>query len=144
MEEIVARSSRNVFATVFLYAFSGFIMKGGFILPYPIYEILFFILSCFLFFKAIELKLNKSFFVFVSILSFLWMISSIFFLQLFVSHQTLDSIIQFLPFTDILIGLFYLGFVLIRYRNEFVRFKILHFLFTFLLLTKWTMYLYNF
>jgi hypothetical protein len=144
MEEIVARSCRNVFATLLLYAISGYFTKGGFLFPYPIYEVLFFILSCFLLIKAIELKINKLFFAYILFFSFLWMINSIFFLQLIFSHQSLDSIIQFLPFADFLFALFYFGFIFIRYRNEFVRFKNLHFLFTFLILTKWIMYLYNF
>ncbi len=144
MEEIVTRSCRNVFTTLLLYAISAYFTKGGFLFPYPIYEVVFFILTFFLLKKAMELKINKLFFAYILLVSFLWTISSIFFLQLIFSHQTLDSINQFLLFSDFIIGFFYFGFLLIKYKNELIKYKNLHFLFTFLLLTKWIMYLYNF
>jgi hypothetical protein len=143
MKEIVAKSCRNAFATVFLYAISSFLSKGGFILPYPVYEILFFVVSIFLYFRSFQLKQDLAFFRFLMIISFVWMCFSIFFLQIILPHQYLDSFTSFFPISDLLICLFLVLISVFRYRANLKEYKSIYFLFSFLILSKWGMFLFQ-
>jgi hypothetical protein len=143
MEEIVAKSCRNAFATVFLYAIFTFISKGGFILPYPIYEILFFVVNTFLYFKAFQLRVNLLFFKVLLIVSFVWMSFSIFFLQLIFPHEWLDSLVSYFPITDILIALLFILISIIKLKLFVNQYKPIYILFLFLLISKWGMFLFQ-
>jgi hypothetical protein len=143
MEEIVAKSCRNAFATVFLYTIFTFISKGGFILPYPIYEILFFILNVILFFKAVQLKQDLQFFRFLLIVSFLWMIFSIFFLQIILPHELVDSLVTYFPISDIFIAIFIALISFIKLKLFVNQYKPIYILFLFLFISKWGMFLFQ-
>jgi hypothetical protein len=139
MQEIVAKTCRNAFATIIMYAVSIYISKGGFILPFPVYEVLFFILVCYLFIKAAQNKIDFSFFVFLLILSICWMFSSLISLQLILPHQWLDSMISYFPIIDVIIVILFSLVTFLKFKTCLVKYKSVYFLFAFLIITKWVM-----
>lgn len=143
MQEITSRASRNVFATVFIYAFSIFLSKGGFILPFPIYEVLFFILSVYLLANAYSLKTDLSFFIFLTSLSFIWMSCSLISLQLLLPHQWIDSLMDLLPILDIVVILGLCLFTWFKYKAMFKKYLPVYLLFAFLMVTKWGVLLFG-
>ena len=143
MQELTSRASRNVFATVFVYAFSIFLSKGGFILPYPIYEVLFFILSVYLLANAYSLKTDLSFFIFLTSLSFIWMSCSLISLQLLLPHQWIDSLMDLLPILDIVVILGLCLFTWFKYKAMFKKYLPVYLLFAFLMVTKWGLLLFG-
>jgi hypothetical protein len=143
MQEITSRASRNVFATVFIYAFSIFLSKGGFILPFPIYEVLFFILSVYLLANVYSLKTDLSFFIFLTSLSFIWMSCSLISLQLLLPHQWIDSLMDLLPILDIVVILGLCLFTWFKYKTMFKKYLPVYLLFAFLMVTKWGVLLFG-
>ena len=143
MQEITSRSSRNVFATVFIYALSIFLSKGGFILPYPIYEVLFFILTCYLLIRSRQSKVDFTYFLFLFIIAFSWMSSSLLSIQFFLPHQWIDSFMDLFPFVDaaVILGLFLL--TLYKFKTMFKKYLAVYLLFAFLIVTKWGVLLFG-
>ena len=139
MQEIANRSFRNAFATIIMYAISIFFSKGGFILPFPVYEVLFFILACYLFIKANQIKVDLSFFIFVLIISIVWLSTSVFSLQMLLPHQWLDSLVTYFPVIDLIIVLLFGLVTFLKYRNYIVKYKSVYFLFAFMIISKWGM-----
>jgi hypothetical protein len=143
MQEIANRSCRNAFATIIMYAISIFFSKGGFILPFPVYEVLFFILACYLFIKANQIKVDLSFFIFVLIISIVWLSTSVFSLQMILPHQWLDSLVTYFPVIDLIIVLLFGLVTFLKYRNYLVKYKSVYFLFAFMIISKWGMLILN-
>jgi hypothetical protein len=143
MQEIVAKTCRNAFATIIMYAVSIFFSKGGFILPFPVYEVLFFILACYLFIKATQNKVDFSFFTFVLIISIVWLFTSMFSLQILLPHQWLDSLVTYFPVIDLIIILLFGLVTFLKYRNCLVKYKSVYFLFVFMIITKWWMLIFS-
>ena len=143
MQEIANRSCRNAFATIIMYAISIFFSKGGFILPFPVYEVLFFILACYLFIKANQIKVDLSFFIFVLIISIVWLSTSVFSLQMLLPHQWLDSIMTFSPLIEGINILFFIVISFLKFRSNIRYYKSIYFLFTFLIVTKWGMLIFS-
>ena len=143
MQEITSRASRNVFATVFIYAFSIFLSKGGFILPYPIYEVLFFILISYLVVRSYQSKVDFTFFLFLFVISFSWMSCSLISLQLLLPHQWIDSLMDLLPILDIVVILGLCLFTCFKYKAMFKKYLPVYLLFAFLMVTKWGLLLFG-
>lgn len=143
MQEITSRASRNVFATVFIYAFSIFLSKGGFILPYPIYEVLFFILTCYLLIRSRQSKVDFTYFLFLFIIAFSWMSSSLLSIQFFLPHQWIDSLMDLLPMMDIVVILGLYLFSWFKYKALFKKYLPVYLLFAFLMVTKWGVLLFG-
>ncbi len=143
MQEIANRSCRNAFATIIMYAISVFFSKGGFILPFPVYEVLFFILACYLFIKANQIKVDLSFFIFVLIISIVWLSTSVFSLQMLLPHQWLDSLVTYFPVIDLIIVLLFGLVTFLKYRNYLVKYKSVYFLFAFMIISKWGMLIFS-
>jgi hypothetical protein len=143
MQEITSRASRNVFATVFIYAFSIFLSKGGFILPYPIYEVLFFILTCYLLIRSYQSKVDFTFFLFLFVIAFFWMSSSLLSIQFFLPHQWIDSLMDLLPMLDIVVILCLCLFTWFKYKTMFKKYLPVYLLFAFLMVTKWGVLLFG-
>ncbi len=143
MQEVTSRASRNVFATVFIYAFSIFLSKGGFILPYPIYEVLFFILTCYLLISSHQSKVDFTFFLFLFIIAFSWMSSSLLSIQFFLPHQWIDSLMDLLPILVIVVILGLCLFTLFKYKAMFKKYLPVYLLFAFLMVTKWGVLLFG-
>ena len=141
MQEIVAKTCRNAFATIIMYAVSIYISKGGFILPFPVYEVLFFILSVYLLANVYSLKTDLSFFIFLTSLSFIWMSCSLISLQLLLPHQWIDSLMDLLPILDIVVILGLCLFTWFKYKAMFKKYLPVYLLFAFLMVTKWGMLL---
>lgn len=141
MQELTSHASRNVFATVFIYALSIFLSKGGFILPYPIYEVLFFILISYLLVRSYQSKVDYTFFLFLFVFAFIWMSSSLLSIQFFLPHQWIDSFMDLFPFVDVavILGLFLL--TLYNFKTMFKKYLAVYLLFAFLIVTKWGMLL---
>jgi hypothetical protein len=143
MQDVAYRSCRNAFATILVYAFSIFFSKGGFILPFPVYDVLFFILTCYLFIKAVQNKVDFSYFTFVLIISIVWLSTSMFSLQMLLPHQWLDSIMTFSPFIEVINILFFIVISFLKFRSNIRYYKSIYFLFAFLILTKWGMLFFS-
>jgi hypothetical protein len=143
MQELTSRASRNVFATVFIYAFSIFLSKGGFILPYPIYEVLFFILTCYLLIRSYQAKVDFTFFLFLFVIAFIWMSSSLLSIQFFLPHQWIDSLMDLLPILDIVVILGLCLFTWFKYKAMFKKYLPVYLLFAFLMVTKWGVLLFG-
>ena len=143
MQEIVAKTCRNAFATIIVYAVSIYISKGGFILPFPVYEVLFFILACYLFIKAAQNKVDFLFFTFVLIFSIVWLFTSMFSLQILLPHQWLDSIMTFSPLIEGIIILFFIVISFLKFRSNIRYYKSIYYLFAFMILTKWGMLIFS-
>ena len=143
MQDVANRSCRNAFATILVYAVSIFFSKGGFILPFPVYEVLFFILACYLFIKAVQNKVDFSFFTFVLIISIVWLFTSMFSLQILLPHQWLDSLVTYFPVIDLIIILLFGLVTFLKYRNCLVKYKSVYFLFVFMIITKWGMLIFS-
>ena len=143
MREVTSRASRNVFATVFIYAFSIFLSKGGFILPYPIYEVLFFILTCYLLIRSRQSKVDFTYFLFLFIIAFSWMSSSLLSIQFFLPHQWIDSLMDLLPMMDIVVILGLYLFSWFKYKAMFKKYLPVYLLFAFLMVTKWGVLLFG-
>jgi len=143
MQEITSGASRNVFTTVFIYAFSIFLSKGGFILPYPIYEVLFFILTCYLLISSHQSKVDFTFFLFLFIIAFSWMSSSLLSIQFFLPHQWIDSLMDLLPILDIVVILGLCLFTWFKYKAMFKKYLPVYLLFAFLMVTKWGVLLFG-
>ncbi len=143
MQEIANRSCRNAFATIIMYAISIFFSKGGFILPFPVYEVLFFILACYLFIKAVQNKVDFSYFTFLLIISIVWLSTSMLSIQMFLPHQWLDSMISYFPVIDLIIVLLFGLVTFLKYRNCLVKYKSVYFLFAFMIITKWGVLIFS-
>ena len=143
MQDVANRSCRNAFATILVYAVSIFFSKGGFILPFPVYEVLFFILACYLFIKASQNKVDFLFFTFVLIISIVWLLTSMFSLQILLPHQWLDSIITFSPFIEGIIILFFIVISFLKFRSNIRYYKSIYYLFAFMITTKWGMLIFS-
>ncbi len=135
MQEIVNNSCRNLFATVILYAL---FTKGGFVLPYPIYEILFFVLISYLLYRSLSIRINSEFFIFLFILASFWIFSSLFFLQLFLSHEFTDSLMLYQPLVDIIFVVTYIVIMVVKFTIKM--YTSIHMLLLFLLISKWVMF----
>lgn len=143
MQEIANRSCRNAFATIIMYAISIFFSKGGFILPFPVYEVLFFILACYLVIIAVQNKIDFSYFTFLLIISIVWLSTSVFSLQMLLPHQWLDSLVTYFPVIDLIVVLLF-GFVtFLKYRNYLVKYKCVYFLFAFMIISKWGVLIFS-
>jgi hypothetical protein len=143
MQDVANRSCRNAFATILVYAVSIFFSKGGFILPFPVYEVLFFILACYLFIKSTQIKVDFSFFTFVLIISIVWLFTSMFSLQILLPHQWLDSLVTYFPVIDLIIILLFGLVTFLKYRNCLVKYKSVYFLFVFMIITKRWMLIFS-
>lgn len=143
MQEIANRSCRNAFATIIIYAISIFFSKGGFILPFPVYEVLFFILACYLFIKAVQNKIDFSYFKFVLIISIVWLSTSVFSLQMLLPHQWLDTLVTYFPVIDLIIVLLFGLVTFLKYRNYLIKYKSVYFLFAFMIISKWGMLIFS-
>lgn len=143
MQEIVAKTCRNAFATIIMYAVSIYISKGGFILPFPVYEVLFFILSVYLLANVYSLKTDLSFYIFLTSLSFIWMSCSLISLQLLLPHQWIDSLMDLLPMVDIVVILVLCLFTWFKYKAMFKKYLPVYLLFAFLMVTKWGILLFG-
>jgi hypothetical protein len=143
MQEVTSRASRNVFATVFIYAFTIFLSKGGFILPYPIYEVLFFILTCYLLIRSRQSKVDFTYFLFLFIIAFSWMSSSLLSIQFFLPHQWIDSLMDLLPMMDIVVILGLYLFSWFKYKAMFKKYLPVYLLFAFLMVTKWGLLMFG-
>ena len=143
MQDVANRSCRNAFATILVYAVSIFFSKGGFILPFPVYEVLFFILACYLFIKSTQNKVDFLFFTFVLIISIVWLSTSMFSLQILLPHQWLDSMISYFPVIDLIIVLLFGLVTFLKFRNCLVKYKSVYFLFAFMIISKWGMLILN-
>ena len=143
MQEIANRSCRNAFATIIMYAISILFSKGGFILPFPIYEVLFFILACYLFIKAVQNKVDFSYFTFVLIISIVWLSTSMLSLQILLPHQWLDSIMTFSPLIEGINILFFIVISFLKFRSNIRYYRPIYFLFTFLIVTKWGVLIFS-
>ena len=143
MQEIVAKTCRNAFATIIIYAVSIFFSKGGFILPFPVYEVLFFILACYLFIKAVQNKVDFSYFTFVLSISIVWLSTSMLSLQILLPHQWLDSIMTFSPLIEGIIILFFIVISFLKFRSNIRYYKSIYYLFAFMITTKWGMLIFS-
>ena len=136
MQELTSHASRNVFATVFIYALSIFLSKGGFILPYPIYEVLFFILISYLLVRSYQSKVDYTFFLFLFVFAFIWMSSSLLSIQIFLPHQWIDSLMDLLPMMDIVVILGLCFFTWFKYKAMFKKYLAVYLLFAFLIVKE--------
>lgn len=140
MQEIVARSTRNVFAIILVYTFIVFFSEGAVILPYPIYELLFFVLTVTLLYHAIKQKEDNKFFIILQLFSSVYVLTSVFFLQLILPHQYLDPLIPLLSLSDFILIFFYILLFGFLFKGKFLKYKQLHFLFALLILSKLFMF----
>lgn len=138
MREIVNGYSKRAFATVLLYGLYCLFVNKVFIFPFPIYEIIYFLLSLFWFLQSLKRREDPSFFRIQFILAILWILSSSMWLEFVLSHEKVEQVFYIFP---ILEGLFLIGFISVGLYYEYYKkfqfkYRQLYWLIIFLVFTK--------
>ena len=138
MREIVNSYALRTIATILLYGLYSLFRDKLLIFPFPLYEIIFLLLSVIWYVQSYRRQEDVAFFRVQLILSILWLFSSSLWLEFIFSHEQIENVFYIFPMLEVV---FVVGFIsLVVYYEYFkkMRFKYVrnYILFSFMLFSK--------
>ena len=138
MREIVNSYALRTIATILLYGLYSLFVNKLLIFPFPLYEIIFLLLSVIWYVQSYRRQEDVAFFRVQLILSILWLFSSSLWLEFIFSHEQIENVFYIFPMLEVV---FVFGFIsLVVYYECFkkMRFKYVrnYILFSFMLFSK--------
>ena len=138
MREIVNSYALRTIATILLYGLYSLFVNKLLIFPFPLYEIIFLLLSVIWYVLSYRRQEDVAFFRVQLFLSILWLFSSSLWLEFIFSHEKIENVFYIFPILEVV---FVVGFIsLVVYYEYFKKlvFKYLklYFLFVFMIMSK--------
>lgn len=138
MRETVNSYALRTIAMILLYGLYSLFVNKLLIFPFPLYEIIFLLLSVTWYVRSYKRKEDIVFFRIQLILSILWLFSSSLWLEFIFSHEQIENVFFIFPLLE---ALFIAGFISVGIYFEWVKkykFKYLklYFLFVFMIMSK--------
>jgi hypothetical protein len=138
MREIVNSYALRTIATILLYGLYSLFVNKLLIFPFPLYEIIFLLLSVIWYVLSYRRQEDVAFFRVQLFLSILWLFSSSLWLEFIFSHEKIENVFYIFPILEVV---FVVGFIsLVVYYEYFkkMRFKYVrnYILFSFMLFSK--------
>ena len=138
MRDIVNSYALRTIATILLYGLYSLFVNKLLIFPFPLYEIIFLLLSVIWYVQSYRRQEDVAFFRVQLILSILWLFSSSLWLEFIFSHEQIENVFYIFPMLEVV---FVVGFIsLVVYYEYFkkMRFKYVrnYILFSFMLFSK--------
>ena len=138
MREIVNSYALRTIATILLYGLYSLFVNKLLIFPFPLYEIIFLLLSVIWYVLSNRRQEDVAFFRVQLILSILWLFSSSLWLEFIFSHEQIENVFYIFPMLEVV---FVVGFISLvvyyeyfkKMRKKYVRNYIL---FSFMLFSK--------
>lgn len=138
MREIVNSYALRTIATILLYGLYSLLVNKLLIFPFPLYEIIFLLLSVIWYVLSYRRQEDVAFFRVQLILSILWLFSSSLWLEFIFSHEQIENVFYISPILEVV---FIVGFISLviyyeYFKNLVFKYLKLYFLFVFMIMSK--------
>ncbi len=108
MREIVNSYALRTIATILLYGLYSLFVNKLLIFPFPLYEIIFLLLSVMWYVLSYKRQEDVAFFRIQLMLSILWLFSSSLWLEFIFSHEQIENVFYIFPLFEVV---FVVGFI---------------------------------